>query len=149
MILSISQGGFCGERTVDSTICIGDTSLRKYTSRNIKPMSNINKITCVCKTCISNILLQSDLNKLRLSQFAKIDELYINSASTRNLEIPKNYFIEFKKQIFPNDSHIHLRSCDAVSSYHFSSPSVGLKIPKWECIFNCCSDCPRTNYPYL
>ena len=31
-------------------------------------MSNINNITCGCEKCISAMLLQYDLNKLRLRQ---------------------------------------------------------------------------------
>ena len=53
------------------------------------------------------MLLQSDINKLIISQLAKLYKLYINSTSTRLLETPKNDFIEYKKQIYPNDSHIH------------------------------------------
>ena len=53
----------------------------------IKPMSNINKITCGFKTCISVMLLQSDINKLRLLQLGKLDGLYINSASNILLQI--------------------------------------------------------------
>ena len=68
-------------------------------SKYIKPMSNI-KITCGCETFISSMLLQSDINKCRISQLAKLDELYINSASTILLQIFKNDFIELKKQIF-------------------------------------------------
>ena len=65
-------------------------------------MSKKNKNTCECKTCISAMLLQSDLNKWRISQLAKLDKLYINYASTRILQKCKNDFIEYKKQIFPN-----------------------------------------------
>ena len=85
MIFPSSEGGFSGARTVDGNICIGDTSLRKYMPKYIKPMSNRNKITCGCKTCISAMLLQSDLNKWRISQLAKLNRLYMNSASTRLL----------------------------------------------------------------
>ena len=94
MILQSSEGGFSGEITVDGKICIGETSLRKYIPKYIKPMSNKNNIICGCKTCISAMLLQSDLNKCRISQLAQLDKLYINSASTSNLEISKNYFNE-------------------------------------------------------
>ena len=52
----------------------------------------------------------------------------MNSASTRLLEIPKNDFIKYKKQTFKNDSNIHLRSCDAASSYHCPSKITGSKI---------------------
>ena len=82
----------------------------------IKLTRNRNKITCICKTCVSNMLLQSYLNKWRISQLAKLEKSYINSETTRILEIYKNYFIKYKKQIFPNDSYIHLRACDDASS---------------------------------
>ena len=78
MILPISRGGFFGAMTVDGKLCIVDTSLRKYMPKYIKPMSNRNKITRGCETCISVMLLQSDLNKWRLSQLAKLDKVYIN-----------------------------------------------------------------------
>ena len=42
-------------------------------------MSNINKITCGCENFIGAMLLQSDVNKWRLSQVAILDKLYINS----------------------------------------------------------------------
>ena len=71
------------------------------------------------------MLLQSDLNKWRLSKLAKLDRLYINSASTRLLQRSKNYFIEYKNQVFPNNSHIHLKACDYVSSYHCTSLVTG------------------------
>ena len=74
MILSISLGVFWGARTVDGNLCIGDTSLRKYMQKYIKPMSNRKKITCGCKTCISAMLPQSYINKWRLSKLAKLDK---------------------------------------------------------------------------
>ena len=46
----------------------------------IKPMRNRNNITCGYKTSISDLLIQSDLKKCRLSQLAKTDKLYIISA---------------------------------------------------------------------
>ena len=61
------------------------------------------------------MLLQSDLNKWRLSQLDRLDGLYINSASTRILQMSKNNFIEYKNKIFPNNSQINLIDCDAVS----------------------------------
>ena len=64
------------------------------------------------------MLLQSDLNKLRLSHLAKIDKSYINFASTRLLQRSNIDLIEYKNQIFPNNSYIHLRSCDDASSYN-------------------------------
>ena len=76
---------FCA-RTVDGGRgVIGYKSLRKYMQKYIKPMSKINKITCGFKTCISAMLLQSDLNKLRISKLAKLYKLYIYSGSTRLL----------------------------------------------------------------
>ena len=41
----IFKGYFFGARTVDEKLFIGDTSLRKYTPKIIKPMSNRDKIT--------------------------------------------------------------------------------------------------------
>ena len=67
------------------------------------------------------MLLQLDLNKWRLSQLAKLDKLYINYSSTRLLQRSKDYFIEYKNQVFPNNSQIRLRSCDDASSYHCTS----------------------------
>ena len=96
----------------------------------IKPMSNRNNITSGCKTCISAMLLQSNLNNWRLSQLAKLDKLYINSASSRLLQISKHYIIEYKNKIFPNNSHIHFRTCDAASSYNCPYPITGSKIRK-------------------
>ena len=56
-------------------------SLSNYMLKYIKPTSKRNNITCECKTCISAMLLQSDLNKWRIPQLDKLDKLYINSAS--------------------------------------------------------------------
>ena len=99
MILPVSQGA----RTVYGKLCMVDTSLRKYMPEYIKLMSNRNTITCGCKTCISAMLLQSDINKWRLSKLEKLDNLHINYASTRLLERSKIDFIEYNNQIFPND----------------------------------------------
>ena len=118
--------------------------MQKY----IKPMSNRNNTTYGCKTCISAMLLQSDINKWRISVISKLDKLYINSASTKLLQRSNNYFIQYKNYIFPNNSHIHLRVFYYVSSYHCRSPINGSNIPKWESILNCCSVCPRMNDPY-
>ena len=63
-------------------------------------MSNRNKMTRGCETCISDMLYQSDLNKWRISQLDKLDNLYINYVSTRLLQIYKNDFIEYKKKYF-------------------------------------------------
>ena len=56
-------------------------------------MRNINNTTHGYKTFISAMLLQSDLNKWIISQLFKLDQLYINSASTGILQGYKNDFI--------------------------------------------------------
>ena len=81
LILPVSQGRFCGARNSDVRVCIGDMYLRKYMPKYVKQMSNRNNITCGCKTCISAILLSSDLNKWRSTQLVKLDKLYINATS--------------------------------------------------------------------
>ena len=63
-------------------------------------MSNRNKITYGCETCISAMLLQSDLNKLRLSPLTKLDKFYINSESNRLLQIYNINFIEYNDPIY-------------------------------------------------
>ena len=93
-ILPSSEEIFTGARTIDGNICVRYMSLRKYIPKTIKPMSDRNKITWGCETCISVMLLQSDINKWRISQLSKLGNLYIDSASTRHLEIYKNCFIE-------------------------------------------------------
>ena len=50
------------------------------------------------QTFISAMLLQSDINKERLPQLAKLDKLYIDSESTELLQRSKIYFIECKNQ---------------------------------------------------
>ena len=62
MILTIYEGVCFGARNVDEKVCIRDTSLRKYMPTYIKPMININNITCGWETCISAMLLQSYIN---------------------------------------------------------------------------------------
>ena len=80
------------------------------------------------KTCISAMLLQSGLNIWRLSHFFKLDKYYTNSVSTKLLQRSKINFKEYINQIFPKNYHIHLRNCDAASSYHCPSPTTGYKI---------------------
>ena len=80
---------------------------------------------------------------------AKLDKLYINSLSTKLLQISKIDLIENNNQIFTNNSYIHLIFCYFASSYCCLSPILGSKLPKWDCIMNCCYDCPRMNAPYL
>ena len=77
------------QKNVYGKVCIGDTSIRKYMLTYIKLMNNMNCITCGLEACISAMLLQSDLNKCRLSQLVKHDKLYINYASTKILNIQK------------------------------------------------------------
>ena len=76
------------------------------------------------------MLLQSDLNKWRLSLLAKLDKLYVNSASKRLLKIFQNYFIEYKNHIFPNNLHIHLIDRNAESLYNLPSSVTGSNIYK-------------------
>ena len=149
MILPITQGGFFGARTVHGRLFIGDTSLSKYIPKYIKPLSYRNNITCGFKTCKSDILPKSDLNKWMISQVEKLDKLYINYVSTWLLQRYKHDFIEYNSQIFPNNSHIHLSACDDASSYHCPYPVTVSNIPQLDCIFNCCYDFPRMNAPYL
>ena len=84
-----------------------------------------------------------------LSQLVKLDKLYIISTSTKLLQRSKHDFISYNNQIFPNNSHINLRTCDDVSSYHYPSPITGSNIQKWDRIFDCFSGCQRMNAPYL
>ena len=140
---------FFGARTVDGTLCIVDMSLRKYMPKYIKPISNRNKIICGHKICISDMLLQSYLNKWRISKVDKLENLYMNYASNRFLQRFKNDFIQYKNDIFTNNLHIYLRACDAASSYHCPYSITGSNISKWDCIFNCCSGYPRINAQYL
>ena len=81
----------------------------------VKSMGNRNNVTCGCETCISAMLLQSDLNKWRSTKLAKIDQLYINESSTKLLKRSNKYCIEYKNHIFPNDKHIHLIAYDHAS----------------------------------
>ena len=98
-------------------------------------MINTKKITYERKTCISAMLIQSDL---RLTQLAKIDKLYINSASTRLLQRSRIDFIEYKNGIFPKHYHINIIAYDDNSSYNCTSKIAGSKIPKWDCILKYC-----------
>ena len=82
MVFPIFQGGCLGAGTFDGKLCIGDMSFWNLMQKFIKPMRNINIITCGCKTCIISMLFQSDINKWRASQLSKIDKLSINYAST-------------------------------------------------------------------
>ena len=95
MILSISQGVCFGTKNADGKVCIGDTSLRKYMSKNIKSTSNLNKITRGRKKCIIEMLLKSDLNKSRVSQLSGLDQVYTNSDSIRSLQISKIDLVEY------------------------------------------------------
>ena len=80
---------------------------------------------------------------------AKLDKLYINSVSTRLLQISKNNFIEYKNKIFPNNLHRHFTAYYSASSYHCPSPITGSNIPKRDLILNFCSGYQRMNAPYL
>ena len=65
IIFPIYQEYCLGKRNDHGKVCIGDAYLKKYRPKNMKPISNINNITCGCKKCISAMLIQSDLNKWR------------------------------------------------------------------------------------
>ena len=58
MILPSYEEGFCGTIKLDGKKCIGDMSLRNYMPKYIKPISNINNITCELKTWISAMLIK-------------------------------------------------------------------------------------------
>ena len=66
LIYPVSQGEFYGAINEYDIVFIGYKSPRNYTSKHRKPMRR-KKITCVFETCISTMLLQSDLNKWRLT----------------------------------------------------------------------------------
>ena len=149
MILLIPENVFNGTRTADGKTCIGDTSLSKYMPEYLKPMININKIKCGCKTYISAMSLQSDINIWRISELVKVDKLYIVYASTLLLQISNSDIIQYMNDTFPKISHIHLRACDDVSSYRCPSPITASNIQNRNWILNCCSDCTRMNAPYL
>ena len=107
--------GSHGVRNEDVRVCIGDIYLRKYMPKHMELTNNINNITCGCENCISAMLLQYNFNKWRVELLAQLDKLYINAASSRILQRSKKYYIEYKNQIFPNNPHIHLRACNAMS----------------------------------
>ena len=79
---------------MDGKVLIGDNSLMGVHDKIYKTNDQQKKTTCGCKTFISAMLLQSDLNKWRLSQLVKLDKVYINYASTRPLQISKIDLIE-------------------------------------------------------
>ena len=78
------------------------------------------------------MLFQSDLNKCRILKLAKLDNLIINSASNKLLQGSKKYFIEYINQIFPNNSHINLRACDASSPYYCPLQLLDQTFQKWD-----------------
>ena len=56
-------------------------------------------------------------------EMSKFIKLYINSESIRLLQRSKINCIEYHNQIFPNNSHIHLRASDAASLYQLNKNS--------------------------
>ena len=70
-ITSLSKVLFYGKIIGGGIVCIEDMSLKYHMPKHIKPMRSINKITWGCETCISAMLLQYDLNKLRWTQLEK------------------------------------------------------------------------------
>ena len=149
LTLPVSHGGFHCDRNEYGKVCIGDTSLRMYRPKHIKLMRNSNNITYGRKICISAMSFQSNHNKWRLTQFEKLDKLYISTKSTRLLQRPTKYDIEYNIQTFPNNSHNHIRNCNYASSYHCPSTIAGSKIPIWDCMLNCCAECPGMKAPDL
>ena len=97
MIFLIPNGYVFFARTFYGKVFIGDTPLKKYIPKYIKPTSNINSIERGWETFISAMLLQSDINKWSLLQLEKIDKLYLI------LHQPEFYkylrFISMKKRI--------------------------------------------------
>ena len=57
-------------------------------------MSNINKITCVCETCISAVLLKYSLNEWCLTTLAQLYKFLINAVATMILQKYKKDYIE-------------------------------------------------------
>ena len=88
-ILLFSYGGFYGAINEDGKVFIWYTSLIKYMTKHIKPMSNRNNITSGCETCIIAMLLQYCFNKWWLTQLEELDKLYINAVSTMILQRSK------------------------------------------------------------
>ena len=56
----VSQGELSGAQDEEGRVCIGDTSIRNHISKLTNSCGNINKITCRCETCISDMFLQYD-----------------------------------------------------------------------------------------
>ena len=65
--------------------------------------------------------------------------MYLNTVWTRILQRSKKEYYKYKNKIFPNNSHIYIRYFDAASSYPFPYTMTGSRIPKCDCILNCCS----------
>ena len=130
IILPVSLGGFHGARNEDGRVFIGDNSLRKYAPKYIKPTGTRNNITCGCETFTHAMLPQSDFDKWRLKRLAHFDKLYINVKSTRILQRSKKDYDKYKNRISSKSSHINIRACNFVSSYHCTSPMTESNTPK-------------------
>ena len=76
IILPLPQGGFHGAINEYGRVCVGNTSIIKYTTKHTNPM---NRITRGYDTCISDMLLQYCLNKRGL----KNGEILISFISMR------------------------------------------------------------------
>ena len=116
--------------------------------KHINPITAINNMTYRCKTCISAMLLRSDLNKWRLTTLEKLDRLYINSISTAPFHISKIDFFKYNNQIFPNKTHKSKILWCYVIIYFFLY-SFRIKNSKMGMYLNCCSDCLGMNAPDL
>ena len=77
------------------------------------------------------MLIQSDLNQFQLREMETFERFYLNALPIRPLKRPNKYYNKYKNQFFPNNSHIHIRVSDSVSSYHFPFPVIGSKFQNW------------------
>ena len=78
LILPVTQGRLYGASENEGKVCIGDTSLCKYTLKHINTMIRISNITYGCETVISSILIKSESYKWRMRQIFKLKKLFHN-----------------------------------------------------------------------
>ena len=63
MVSPPEQGGLKEERDADNDIIIGDSTLRKKLSPQLKKMTSRYKFMCGCECCISAKIIHSSLLK--------------------------------------------------------------------------------------
>ena len=68
IVLPVSQGGLFSLINEYGIVCIHNTLLRNYMTKHINQISNRDNITCWCKTCISFMVILSNLNKYGVIQ---------------------------------------------------------------------------------